>query len=132
MSPRFSDQRVLDRLDDRCRLRHPARTKFATSHRSRLRADEEDAILLQAIDVAAGRWMQPHPDIHRGGREHAFICRQQNRGRHVVGQAAGHSRQDIRGRRGHDDKVGRSRQLDMPDCRFVCEAEQIVADRPGR
>jgi len=125
---RFRGKRRLDRLNDRQRLGHAARTKFAARHRPRIRADDQNAVVPEALQVAAGRRVQPHPDIHRGGGKHAFVGRKQHSRRHIVGKAGGHPRQDIGACRRNNDEVGGARQLDVADRRLVCQAKQIVAD----
>src|SRR5580700_11945357 len=53
--PRFGGQRRLDRLNDRRWLGHAARTKFAARHRARIGADDPNAVVPEALQVAAGR-----------------------------------------------------------------------------
>ena len=122
-------QRLFDRLDDRRRLGHAARAEFSTGHWPRFGADEQYAVVFQAIEVAAGRRVQPHPHVHRRGGEHAFVGRQQESGGQIVGEPGRHSGENVRARRRDHDQVGGARQLDMADRGFVREAEQFVADR---
>ena len=113
---RSRGQRLFDRLDDRRRLGHPARTEFAAGHRPRFGADEQNAVLLQAIEVASGRRVQPHPARSSPGRQ-ARACRSPARAwspDRRRGRAAIRAR-ILRARRRDHDEVGGARQLDMAD-----------------
>ncbi len=82
-----------------------------------------DAVAAERGDVAPGRRMQPHADVHRRRDEHAFVGGQKRGGGEVVGQAVRHSRQQIRGRRRDHDEIGLARQFDVAHLGFVDQTE---------
>ena len=84
-----------------------------------------NAIPLQGYDVAAGRLMFPHSNIHGWCGEHGFIGCEKDRGGEIVGEAIRHAGQKIcRGRR-HNDQVSIPGELDMSDLGFIVKIEQV-------
>ena len=66
-------------------FRHAARPKFATGHFAVIGTDHRHPISLQRFDVARGRRVVPHANVHGGGREHTLVSGQQCCGSKIVG-----------------------------------------------
>ncbi len=63
--------------------------------------------------------MQPHADVHRGHDEDFLVGRQQQRRSEIVGETLRHFGEEIGRRRGHDNKIGGTRNLDVADFGLV-------------
>ena len=83
----------------------------------------------QCRDVGLRRLVQPHPDIHRRGGEDRLVGRQEERGGKVVGDAGGHFRKQVGGRRADQDEVGGAAELDVAHLGLVLEVPQRGVDR---
>ena len=111
-------ERPFDRVDDDWRLGQAAWTEFAARHRPRVGPHEQDAIALETFDVALRSGVLPHPHVHGRRDKGAFVGRQQQCGRQIVSEAAGHAGEKIGRRRRDHDEIGGARQLDMADQRL--------------
>ena len=61
------------------RFSHSAGAILATRHLSLIRANNHDAVSAQLRQIALGRWMLPHSDVHRRRNQNLRIRGQQQR-----------------------------------------------------
>ena len=118
----------LDGSHDVERFGHAAGTEFAAGHDPLLGPDREDAVVLEQREVALGRRMEPHPDIHGRREENPLVGREEQRAREVIGDALRHLGHEIGGGWCHDQQVGRAGQFDMTHFGLVGQREQVVVD----
>ena len=121
-------QHRVDGGDDLDRLRHAAGAVFVAGHGAVVGTHEDDTAFLQRFDVGHGRGVGPHAHVHRRRREHRLVGGEQHGGGEIVGQAARHARQQIGGRRRHDQQVGIARELDVAHLALVGQGEHVAVD----
>ena len=115
-----------DRGGDFKRLGHAASPSFAAlGHFPGIRTDDADAVGAELREIALRCLRRPHVRVHRRSEQDRFVGREQHGGREIVGMAAGHFRDQIRGRRRDDDQIGVARQADMADIEFALRIEQV-------
>ena len=125
-----ADEEALDRLDDRRRLRQTADAGQPRGELADLRLDDEVAEVAERGDVALGRRMRPHPGVHRRRHDHRRAAGAGDGGQRVAHQAGGQLADEVRGRRGEHDGIGRLGQLDVRDLLVAVELHDVVEDRP--
>ena len=75
--------------------------------------------------------MGPHADVHRRNRHDRRVGREQKGRREIVGDAGGHLRHQVGGRRADDDQIGGTAQFDMAHAAALIEAPQVGMNRAG-
>jgi hypothetical protein len=111
--------------EDLGHLGHPAGAMLAAGHAALVGADKPDAVGAQHRQVALCRGMLPHAHVHRRREQHGCVRGQKQRRGEIACKAMGHPGHEIGGGRGHDDEIGRARQLYMPHLGLVGQVEQI-------
>ena len=117
-----------DLAPDNFRLGQTAIAKFAASHCTFIRVQHFDARLLQPLQIALGRFVFPHADIHRRCDHHRLVSRKDQRCRQIIRDPGGHFRHQI-GRRGaNHNQISFAAELDMPHLGFVLEVPKRGVD----
>ena len=101
-----------------------AGAEFAAGHVANIGLHHLRAALPQGFDVALGRFVFPHPHIHRRHHQHRLVGGEQQRGGQIVGDPGGHFGHQIGGGGANDHQIGLSAQLDMPDLGLVLQIPQ--------
>ena len=126
-APRAGARGGLDGRDDLQRLGHATGSGLAAlGHLAGVRADEGDAVRFELRAVAARGGMLPHLRVHRRRHQHRLVGREQHGRGEVVGEAAGHLRHQVGGRRRDDDEVGLARQPDVADIELGLRSNRSV------
>ena len=103
------------------RLGQPTGTEFAARHLAFGRFDHSDAVSLQLRNVALGRGVLPHPDVHRGRDNHRLVGSEQQGRRKIVRHSRRHFGEQVGRRRTDQDEVGGAAELDMADLNLVLQ-----------
>ena len=106
---------------DRGRLRQSSRANFSTGHRAQVRFEYRHPVGPQLGDIAAGSGMPPHAHIHRRCDHHGLVSREKHVRGEIIGDAAGHAGEEVRGAWGDHHQVRITAQLDMPNLGFVLQ-----------
>ena len=100
--------------NDLPRLDHsPWPIRRALGKRTNRRSDHPPPPGHEQRDIRCGRVGGIHRIVHRGGEQHRFRGREEQRGEQVVGHPRRCARDQVRGRRGHDDQIGVLAQGEM-------------------
>jgi hypothetical protein len=121
-------EEALDRLEDRPGLRQAADPGQARRELADLRLHDAVAEVAQRGDVALGRGVGPHPGVHGRGDDDRRPAGAGDGGDRVADQPGGELTDEVRRRRGEDDRIGRLRQLDVSDLLVGVELEHVVED----
>ncbi|MNC54437.1 hypothetical protein D3C75_1039210 [compost metagenome] len=99
-------------------LEHAAEANIATGLTAGGRAEHLDVAALQQFEVGLGGLIAPHGLVHRRRDGHGSVGGQHQGGQQVVGDALGHTRQQVGGGRGDQYQIGPLGQFDMAHRRF--------------
>ena len=125
-----ADEEALDRLDDRWRLGETTDAGQPRGELADLRLDDHVAEVAERRDVALGRRMGPHAGVHRRRHDHGRAARTGDGGQRVVHQAGRQLADEVRGRGGEHDGIGRLGQLDVRDLLLAVQLHDVGDDRP--
>ncbi len=123
-------EQVLDRGDDGGRLREAADARQPRRELADLRLDQDVAEIPQGGHVTLRGRVRPHPGVHRRRHDDRRAAGTRDGGHGVTHQAGRQLADEVGGRRGEDDRIGRFRQLDVRDLLFGVQLEDVVEHGP--
>src|SRR5579859_4221909 len=111
-------ERLANRRDDFLLSGEAAGAGHSTCKIAFIRVDDFHAARPQLFDVFLGRGVVPHVDVHGRGNNYGGGGGQIKRGEKIVGDAAGEFRENVRGRRGHEEQIRALSHGDVLDGAF--------------
>jgi hypothetical protein len=115
-------------LDDLGGFRKTAGALVPARKRAARRADDPRPARGDRLDVRLRGRMLPHVHVHRGRDDDRRARREQDGGEEVVGDPVCHLRDQVCGRGGEHDDVGRIGEADVTDLRLLRQVEGVGRD----